>query len=108
LHSFPTRRSSDLAQESENSISWGKLLQYKQTWAFAIGKFLTDGVWWFYLFWLPSFLKAQFGLTKEDVSMPVAVVYIIASVGSIFGGWLPMYFIKKGWPVFKARKTSML
>jgi MFS transporter, ACS family, aldohexuronate transporter len=96
------------AQESPKSISWGKLLQYKQTWAFAIGKFLTDGVWWFYLFWLPSFLKAQFGLTKEDVSMPVALVYIIASVGSIFGGWLPMYFIKKGWPVFKARKTSML
>jgi len=96
------------AQESEKNISWGKLLQYKQTWAFAIGKFLTDGVWWFYLFWLPKFLNAEFKLVKEEVAVPVALVYIIASVGSIFGGWLPMYFIKKGWPVFRARKTAML
>ena len=81
---------------------------YKQTWAFALGKFLTDGIWWFYLFWLPKFLKAEFGLTKEQISVPVALVYIIASVGSIFGGWLPMRLIKNGWPVFKARKTSML
>lgn len=89
-------------------ISWGKLLSFKQTWAFAIGKFMTDGIWWFYLFWLPKFLKAQYGLTKDDISLPVALVYMIASIGSIFGGWLPMYLIKKGWPVFRARKTSML
>jgi MFS transporter, ACS family, hexuronate transporter len=88
--------------------SWGKLLSFKQTWAFAIGKFMTDGIWWFYLFWLPKFLKAQYGLTKDDISLPVALVYMIASIGSIFGGWLPMYLIKKGWPVFRARKTSML
>jgi MFS transporter, ACS family, aldohexuronate transporter len=100
--------SSGVTQEASPKISWGRLLGYKQTWAFAIGKFLTDGVWWFYLFWLPKFLKAEFSLAKQEIAIPVALVYIIASAGSIFGGWLPMHFIKKGWPVFKARKNSML
>lgn len=90
------------------TFSSRKLLTYKQTWAFIIGKFLTDGIWWFYLFWLPKFLKAEFGLIKNDLSLPIALVYTIAAAGSIFGGWLPMHLIKKGWPVFKARKTSML
>lgn len=89
-------------------LTWGKLLTFKQTWAFAIGKFLTDPVWWFYLFWLPDFLIKQYGLTKEGVALPTALVYILASFGSIFGGYLPMSLINKGMPVFKARKTSML
>jgi ACS family hexuronate transporter-like MFS transporter len=93
---------------TQESVSWGKLLGYNQTWAFAIGKFLTDGIWWFYLFWLPKFLNAQYGLTKEEVAIPVALVYVIAAFGSVYGGWLPMNLIKKNWPVFKARKTSML
>jgi MFS transporter, ACS family, hexuronate transporter len=88
-------------------LSWGKLLNYKQTWAFAIGKFLTDPIWWFYLFWLPDFLEKQYGLTKTDIALPVALAYTMATIGSIFGGWLPMYFIKKGWTVFRSRKTSM-
>ena len=95
-------------QADTGNTSWGKLLGFKQTWAFAIGKFLTDGVWWFYLFWLPDFLKEQYGLGKTQIAIPIALVYMIAAFGSIFGGWLPMYFIKRGWPVFKARKTSML
>jgi ACS family hexuronate transporter-like MFS transporter len=103
----------DEAKESDQEAdtgrtSWGKLLGFKQTWAFAIGKFLTDGVWWFYLFWLPDFLNEQYRLGKTQIALPVALVYTIAAFGSIFGGWLPMYFIKNGWPVFKARKTSML
>jgi MFS transporter, ACS family, hexuronate transporter len=89
-------------------VGWLKLLQFKQTWAFALGKFLTDGVWWFYLFWLPDFLKEQYNLTGTGLSMPIATVYIIATVGSVFGGWLPMNLIQKGWEVFKARKTAML
>jgi MFS transporter, ACS family, hexuronate transporter len=89
-------------------VSWVQLLGFKQTWAFALGKFLTDGVWWFYLFWLPDFLKEQYGLTGTGLSLPIATVYIIATFGSVFGGWLPMNFIQKGWEVFKARKTSML
>lgn len=96
------------ASANEKPIGWATLLLYKQTWAFVLGKFLTDGVWWFYLFWLPKFLKAGFGLTKSDLALPIALVYTIAAVGSILGGWVPMYLIKKGWPVFKARKTSML
>jgi ACS family hexuronate transporter-like MFS transporter len=89
-------------------LSWWKLLGYKQTWAFAIGKFLTDPIWWFYLFWLPDFCESTYKIKLQAASWPVAAVYIISTVGSIGGGWLPLYLIKKGWPVFKARKTSML
>lgn len=95
-------------EEKAEKVSWFRLLQFKQTWAFAIGKFLTDPVWWFYLFWLPDFLKKQYHLTSRELMWPVAIVYIISSIGSIGGGWLPMKLINNGWPVFKARKTSML
>ncbi|HTI12490.1 MAG TPA: MFS transporter, partial [Puia sp.] len=89
-------------------ISWGRLLGFRQTWAFALGKLLTDPIWWFYLFWLPDFLESQYGLKGTAVSLPVAAVYSMSTVGSVWGGWLPMNLINKGWPVFKARKTSML
>ncbi len=108
IHSDPDM---DVAaiEEKKPVVPWTKLLTYKQTWAFAIGKFLSDGVWWFFLFWLPAFLIAEYGLVGMEVSIPVAVVYIMAGVGSIFGGWLPMWFVKsKGWSMVRARKTSML
>jgi MFS transporter, ACS family, hexuronate transporter len=89
-------------------ISWIKLLGFKQTWAFFIGKFMTDPVWWFFLFWLPAFLKAEYNLVGTQVSIPLMVVYTMTTFGSIFGGWLPLNLIKKGWAVAKARKTSML
>jgi MFS transporter, ACS family, hexuronate transporter len=89
-------------------ISWAKLLSYKQTWAFAIGKFLTDPVWWFYLFWLPDFLESQYHLTITQIAVPVAAVYMLSTIGSVGGGWLPLAMIKKGAPVFRARKISML
>jgi ACS family hexuronate transporter-like MFS transporter len=89
-------------------ISWLKLLTFRHTWAFALGKFLTDPVWWFYLFWLPDFLTSQYGLTGTELSLPVAVVFTISTAGSVFGGWLPLKFINGGWAVFRARKTSML
>jgi MFS transporter, ACS family, hexuronate transporter len=98
----------DQEATSHEKVSWFKLLAFKQTWAFTLGKMLTDGVWWFYLFWLPDFLNEQYGLSNTQIAIPIALVYTIATVGSIFGGWLPMNFIRKGWPVFKARKTSML
>lgn len=94
--------------EPEKRVPWLKLLKYNQTWAFVLGKFLTDPVWWFYLFWLPAFLKAQYGIEGTAVALPVALVYTMSTVGSVGGGWLPLYFIGKGWPVFRARKTSML
>lgn len=104
---------SDVDEVTTNSgeelkLSWGKLLGYKQTWAFALGKFFTDPVWWFYLFWLPDFLEKQYGLTKTAIALPVAFAYTMATIGSIVGGWIPMLLIKKGWSVFRARKTSML
>lgn len=94
--------------EEQPKISWGRLLVYKQTWAFITGKFLTDGIWWFLLFWLPAFLDAQYQLTGMQVSLPIAFVYTLAGVASVIGGWLPMYFVKQGLTVIKARKTSML
>jgi ACS family hexuronate transporter-like MFS transporter len=89
-------------------VKWTKLLTFKQTWAFVVGKFLTDPIWWFYLFWLPAFLKAEYHLGNTEIALPVALVYTMSTAGSIGGGYLPLYFIKKGWPVFRARKTSML
>ena len=83
------------------------VLGYRQTWAFFWGKFLTDGVWWFYLFWLPDYLKKQFGMDKHQVMLPTFIVYGVAIVGSVYGGSIPMTFIKKGWPVYKARMTAM-
>ena len=89
-------------------ISWYRLLGFKQTWVFVIGKFLTDPIWWFYLFWLPDFLESQYGLRGTNISLPVAVVYMISTIGSVGGGFLPWILIRRNWPVFQARKTSML
>lgn len=86
---------------------WIDLLKYKQTWSFALLKFFTDPVWWFLLFWLPSFLNKEYGMTKLDLALPIAVVYTMAMFGSIAGGWLSGYFIKIGWPVYKARKRAL-
>jgi MFS transporter, ACS family, hexuronate transporter len=95
-------------EAATSKVSWLQLLGFKQTWAFVVGKFLTDPVWWFYLFWLPAFLKAEYGLIGTAVSLPIVLVYSMSTFGSIFGGWLPMFFIKKGWQIFKARKSAML
>jgi len=88
-------------------VSWFKLLGYKQTWAFTFGKFMTDGVWWFFLFWLPAYLKAQYGMVDDAISFPLAVLYTLAMVGSVMGGWFPMYFIKKGYRVYDGRMRAM-
>jgi MFS transporter, ACS family, hexuronate transporter len=94
--------------EITEQVPWLKLLGFRQTWAFAIGKFLTDPVWWFYLFWLPDFLQSEYKLTLVQIAIPVAVVYLISTIGSISGGYLPMAFINRNMPAFKARKTAML
>ena len=94
--------------EDKEKVSWIKLLSFRQTWAFAIGKLLTDPVWWFYLFWLPDFLMKEYKLTATEIIWPCALVYVIGSVGSIGGGWLPLKLINNNWPAYKARKTSML
>lgn len=95
-------------EKAQEKVSWIKLLKYKQTWAFSFGKFMTDGVWWFFLFWLPAYLKAQYGMTGMDVAFPLAVLYMLSSVGSIGGGWFPMYYINKGYEPYAARMKAML
>lgn len=94
--------------EPERKLSWVELLRYRQTWAFTFGKFMTDGVWWFFLFWLPAYLKAQYGIVGEGVMLPLAFVYSLAMVGSIAGGWFPMYFIRKGNTAYDGRMKAML
>lgn len=93
---------------NQPKVSWAKLLTFRQTWAFALGKFITDPIWWFYIFWLPDFLRKEYNLDKFEIIWPSAIPLIIASFGSIGGGWLPMKFMNSGWPVFRSRKTSML
>ena len=95
-------------QDDVVKISWIKLLGIRQSWAFVVGKFLTDPIWWFYLFWLPSFLDKQYGMTKTQLAVPIALIYTMTTVGSIYGGWLSGRFISKGWTVYKARRTAML
>ena len=93
--------------EKQESVSWKKLIGFKQTWAFIIGKFMTDPIWWFLLFWLPAFFKSEYNMVGTQVSLPLALVYTMTTIGSISGGWLSGYLIKKGWPVYRARKVSM-
>jgi MFS transporter, ACS family, aldohexuronate transporter len=93
--------------DKAKKVSWGKLFGYRQTWAFFFGKFMTDGIWWFYLFWLPDYLKKQFGMTKHEVMLPTFIVYGVAIIGSVYGGSIPMTLIKRGMAVYKARMTAM-
>ena len=89
-------------------VPWGKLFGYRQTWSFFFGKFLTDGIWWFYLFWLPDYLIKQFGLAPADVKWPTFIVYGVAIIGSVYGGGIPFIFMNKGMHVYKARMTTMI
>jgi ACS family hexuronate transporter-like MFS transporter len=90
------------------SESWVRLLGYRQTWAFAVGKLLADPVWWFYLYWLPKFLDSRFGIKLSGIALPLIAVYVTADIGSIGGGWLSSALIERGWSVNRARKTAML
>lgn len=89
-------------------ISWFKLLTFKQTWAFSIGKFLTDAIWWFYLFWFPLFMNDRFGVDLKTIGIPMIIVYVLADFGSVGGGWLSSALMKRNWTVNAARKTAML
>ena len=97
-----------IKNSEEVKVPWIKLLGYKQTWAFAFGKFMTDGVWWFFLFWLPKYLEAQYGMVKTEIMLPLAVLYSMTMFGSIGGGWFPIYFIKKGYTPYDGRMKAML
>lgn len=94
--------------ESTTPVRWSRLIGYRQLWAFAIGKFLTDPVWWLYLFWVPDFLNRNYGVNLLGMMIPLLIIYNAATVGSICGGWLSSSLIKRGWSINAARKTAML
>lgn len=94
--------------EKDTPIAWSELLKYRQTWAFAAGKFLTDPIWWFFLFWLPDFFGKNYGLDLKTFGPALIAIYLLADVGSIGGGWFSSWLIKRGWSINRGRKTAML
>lgn len=94
--------------EPATKIPWLRLLPHRQTWAFVLGKTMTDPIWWFYLFWLPKFLFSTHGITLTKLGPPLVAIYVAADMGSVAGGWLSSTLIKRGWTVNRARKTAML
>ncbi|HKJ45662.1 MAG TPA: MFS transporter [Balneolales bacterium] len=99
---------SDPVEKEQIKVPWLKLLKYRQTWAFVIGKFLTDPIWWFYLYWLPKFFNEHYGLDLAHIGLPLVVVYTMTTVGSIGGGWISSAFIKRNSTINKGRKLAML
>ncbi len=93
--------------ETSVKMPWSRILRHRQAWAFVAAKFITDPVWWFFLFWLPKFLHAEYGLTLMGLGLPLIAIFVAADVGSIAGGWLAGRFIRLGWSVNRARKSAM-
>src|SRR5580700_2338595 len=96
------------AESVDGKIKWAQLLPHKQTWAFAAGKFMTDPIWWFYLFWIPDYLQREHGLHLMQIGLPILVIYVISDAGSIAGGWLSSRLIRRGLSVNASRKCAML
>jgi ACS family hexuronate transporter-like MFS transporter len=94
--------------DKEVKVPWVRLIEHRQTWAFVAAKSLTDPIWWFFLFWLPKFLNTQYGLSVTAIGWPLVIIYSAATVGSIFGGWLPARLFKLGWTANRSRKVAML
>jgi len=89
-------------------VRWTRLLPYRQTWTFAAGKFLSDPIWWFYLFWIPDYLQRAHGLHFTQIGLPIFVIYLISDFGSVAGGWLSSTLIRRGFSVNASRKWAML
>ncbi|HEX4002961.1 MAG TPA: MFS transporter [Candidatus Acidoferrales bacterium] len=94
--------------EPQSRVPWLSLISYRQTWAFTLGKFLTDPIWWFFLFWTPDFLQRTHGLSLLQLGLPIMLIYLLADAGSIAGGWLSSALIHRGKSVNSARKIAML
>jgi ACS family hexuronate transporter-like MFS transporter len=97
----------DLASK-KTSVPWLKLLGIRQTYAFVFGKLLTDPIWWFFLFWLPSYFAEAYNIDLKKPNLQLVIVYTATTIGSVGGGYLSSFLIRKGWLVFRARKVSML
>ncbi|MCC6362696.1 MAG: MFS transporter [Bryobacterales bacterium] len=98
---------SDREEETPRKVKYVRLLGKRAAWAFLIGKFLTDPIWWFYLYWTPGFLNRQYGLDITQLGPPLIVIYLLADAGSVGGGWLSSALLKRGWALTSARKTAM-
>jgi ACS family hexuronate transporter-like MFS transporter len=94
--------------EPITKVTWSALLRHRQAWTFVVGKFLTDPIWWFYLFWVPDFLQRQHGLALMKIGLPIMVIYVISDIGSVAGGWLSSWLINRGRTVNAGRKITML
>jgi ACS family hexuronate transporter-like MFS transporter len=94
--------------ESVTPVRWSRLIGLRQTWAFSLGKLMTDPVWWFYLYWVPKFLNEKHGLSLGQLGPPLITIYLVADIGSMAGGWFSSRLIKNGWTINRARKTAML
>jgi MFS transporter, ACS family, hexuronate transporter len=99
---------SDQAEEPARRLPYSRLLRTKGAWAFLVGKFLTDPIWWFYLYWMPGFLNKRYGLDLSHLGPPLVAIYLVADVGSIGGGWLSSWLLKRGYELTRARKIAML
>jgi len=95
-------------QPPVTKISWARIIPHRQTWAFILAKFMTDPIWWFYLFWVPDFLQRKHGLALLQIRAPIVVIYVVSDFGSVAGGWLSSWLIARGKSVNAARKTAML
>jgi len=108
IYKNPVQKTDNTTGKSKNNIPWKELLIYKETYGIMIGKFLTDPVWWFYLFWMPNYLSSERGFDLKEIAIAVPLIYIIAMILSWIGGWFPGYLMRKGWDVLKARKMVMM
>lgn len=99
---------SDPPEPVMERVPWRRLLGYRQTWAFVAGYAFSSPIWWFYLYWLPKFLNARFEVNMLGMGLPLVVIYTVCSFGSVAGGWLSSWLIRRGWPVNAGRKTAML
>ena len=110
-HPKVSRRELDHIQsdpaEPSTPIPWIRLIAHKQTIGLVAARFITDPVWWFYLYWVPKFLDSRYGITLDKIGPPLVIIYVAADVGSVFGGWLSSYLIRRGWSVNAGRKTAI-
>lgn len=102
-----TDKNAETEVVAEKKLSILQCLKYKQTWSFGLGKFLTDGVWWFFLFWTPAYLKTEYGMGPEEIAFPIGALYTLTVFGSVFGGKFPTFFINKGMNPYAGRMKAM-
>jgi len=106
LYRTPEKCIVDSARKTQ--VPWHSLLGRRQTWAFLLARFLTDPIWWFYLFWAPKFLHTRHGLGLDSIGLPLILIYSGASAGSVLGGWFSSRLISRGWSTTRARKTAIV